>query len=613
MAASRRAGARETAWRLRPPRPPASFSGRLSRSKDGRWAEYPAATQAACARRLLPTGLLRTLDFMLRQDLVRNPGGAMLAPTATSTVFLLNTLLIPTLRARLESCRAGLPLPLRHKAQRRDTATGAAVAAGGEGGGGGPLWHPQDELGLVVTWAKLARRETAAARALLASGAPVPPSDRPLTTLGMLCSVLPCVVAGRQRPYFLPGLDSIVAELPLPPPPPAPPAAPADPADPQQQQQLQQPLPAAPPQSPAAQSVERVRVAVLEAVMLCNHVLLQLLEVYCDSFAAFVTAPNWPGGSDRLAVLLLPLPPTMAAAISCTPPAELLAAGPQRVLAAVGRLLAAATGAGRNAARSTSATSQAWSKALQELAAYVPSCIALMASDPQLVGAVAGWLTGRSALLDVDALVGAVGVCDRSAAAAVTAMRDAAASGDLKQLAAAARPYVPPRSAREGGAAVRAAAAAGGLGGAPLWPPRVLRLCGNPGCRNLGCGDVEADLKLQQCSGCRVLRYCCAECQKEHWRQGHKAECAAVAAGRSAGVPAASAMPAPAVASDVAGGSAAAGPGTGGAEPAAGPWSLEELMAMRPRELKAILAERGVDCSDCVEKADLARRVLERC
>ncbi|PNH08845.1 hypothetical protein TSOC_004578 [Tetrabaena socialis] len=154
-------------------------------------------------------------------------------------------------------------------------------------------------------------------------------------------------------------------------------------------------------------------------------------------------------------------------------------------------------------------------------------------------------------------------------------MRDAAAGGDLKQLAAAARPSVPPRSAREGGAAVRAAAAAGGLGGAPLWPPRVLRLCGNPSCCNLGCGDVEADLKLQQCSGCRVLRYCCTECQREHWRSG--CDC------REAGI------------------SAAAGPGTGGAEPAGGRWSLEELMVMRPRELKAILAARGVDCSDCME------------
>ncbi len=36
-------------------------------------------------------------------------------------------------------------------------------------------------------------------------------------------------------------------------------------------------------------------------------------------------------------------------------------------------------------------------------------------------------------------------------------------------------------------------------------------------------------------------------------------------------------------------------------------------MGMRARELKAILVERGVDCSDCFEKQDLAKRIMERC
>lgn len=41
--------------------------------------------------------------------------------------------------------------------------------------------------------------------------------------------------------------------------------------------------------------------------------------------------------------------------------------------------------------------------------------------------------------------------------------------------------------------------------------------------------------------------------------------------------------------------------------------SYEDLMKMRAKALKALLVERGVDCSDCFEKADLARRIVERC
>jgi hypothetical protein len=50
------------------------------------------------------------------------------------------------------------------------------------------------------------------------------------------------------------------------------------------------------------------------------------------------------------------------------------------------------------------------------------------------------------------------------------------------------------------------------------------------------------------------------------------------------------------------------------AAPAAGsasvPRTYEELMGMRVRELKAILAERGMDGSDCFEKGDLVRKII---
>jgi dihydrodipicolinate synthase/N-acetylneuraminate lyase len=39
----------------------------------------------------------------------------------------------------------------------------------------------------------------------------------------------------------------------------------------------------------------------------------------------------------------------------------------------------------------------------------------------------------------------------------------------------------------------------------------------------------------------------------------------------------------------------------------------EELAALPVKQLKALLAERGVAHADCLEKADLVRRIRERC
>ncbi len=56
-----------------------------------------------------------------------------------------------------------------------------------------------------------------------------------------------------------------------------------------------------------------------------------------------------------------------------------------------------------------------------------------------------------------------------------------------------------------------------------------LRVCGNPRCSNFG-GECEAGLALKKCGGCQAVRYCGAECQRAHWREGHRAECKALAA-----------------------------------------------------------------------------------
>ncbi len=56
-----------------------------------------------------------------------------------------------------------------------------------------------------------------------------------------------------------------------------------------------------------------------------------------------------------------------------------------------------------------------------------------------------------------------------------------------------------------------------------------LRVCDNPRCSNFGL-ECEEALPLKQCGGCRAVRYCGADCQRAHWREGHKAECKALAA-----------------------------------------------------------------------------------
>ncbi len=59
-----------------------------------------------------------------------------------------------------------------------------------------------------------------------------------------------------------------------------------------------------------------------------------------------------------------------------------------------------------------------------------------------------------------------------------------------------------------------------------------LRVCGNPRCGNFT-ERSEGALPLKQCGGCRAVRYCGKACQEAHWREGHKAECKALARARA--------------------------------------------------------------------------------
>ena len=82
--------------------------------------------------------------------------------------------------------------------------------------------------------------------------------------------------------------------------------------------------------------------------------------------------------------------------------------------------------------------------------------------------------------------------------------------------------------AAEEATATAPVAACGSVGGAGVQeappPAHALRCCANPRCVNLG-GESEADLPLQACGGCGLLRYCGRACQAAHWRAGHKEAC----------------------------------------------------------------------------------------
>ncbi|KXZ46222.1 hypothetical protein GPECTOR_46g291 [Gonium pectorale] len=64
--------------------------------------------------------------------------------------------------------------------------------------------------------------------------------------------------------------------------------------------------------------------------------------------------------------------------------------------------------------------------------------------------------------------------------------------------------------------------------------------CSNPRCVNMA-GDSDADLAaaggdgMRRCGGCGSARYCSVECQRAHWRTGHRAECGGRAGGAQRG------------------------------------------------------------------------------
>ncbi|PNH04673.1 hypothetical protein TSOC_009120 [Tetrabaena socialis] len=524
------------------------------------WGSVSTATQAACVQQLLPTGLMHSIDSLLRRFLaagLRDEAERDVAATCSCTI-------------------PGL-LPALLRAHIATTPDGEGARGIGAKGGG---WRPQDELCLLVTAAKLARRE-----AEQPSGVPLTAGFSSLhlaqgLAMGFVTAAeqLSAVLAGLTRPPAGPqprhggGGDSTGL------------GGPAE-------------------VTPAA--------AVREAIALAYVTALPILEraaardiAHCSGGGGGGSGSGSSGGSLRgdqcirsmaadagfCSASIKLIVKCLRAVVQLLPPADLLALQPQRTLSLLGQLLLRAHELQRPRARQDSSGDEAGgcvniatgSMSVGDLllettrmACEVAAVLVHMAADAQLVGVVAGWLCGGVAEgtqapcadLDAGALAAALRPWDTAAADVVTRLRTAASTSS-PSLAAAAGTYsngsagtaqaMQPATAQSGGSrgcdgsrqAGNAALGSGGgaaallataqaevprwplsvvmprLDGPPLWPPRVLRLCGNPGCRSFA-GPAEADLPLLKCSGCKVLRYCGAGCQRQHWREGgHREACA---------------------------------------------------------------------------------------
>ncbi|GLC66946.1 hypothetical protein PLESTF_000494800 [Pleodorina starrii] len=250
------------------------------------------------------------------------------------------------------------------------------------------------------------------------------------------------------------------------------------------------------------------------------------------------------------------------------PPEVLLAAAPQRVLAAAAqllKLLQEVQGLGVLRALQGEEASSYGARILSAVLFSIRDAVVLLSADEQLLDrCVPGWLWagalgadavgGFTVVLDpltdlyqqAGARVDAPAAAPRGPVVLIDQRADpAAARFDLRgwvteqgqrrgEVAAIARGAAQGLGLMEGSVwrAVLTAAAAGGggvaagadqEGDAGMWPPRLVRLCGNPLCGGFS-GGSEAELKLRWCSKCCAVRYCGAACQRAHW-PGHRADC----------------------------------------------------------------------------------------
>ncbi|KAG2484103.1 hypothetical protein HYH03_017055 [Edaphochlamys debaryana] len=520
-----------------------SFRTDVVASGRGVWASLCPAQRAAAQEALHLSGWAPALDRALRwaaerghlshQDPEALRDGVAAEKFSLPVRLLLPATVAPSVRQWWQ----------QEREQRQQVSSGGAEESGeGEGGGEGPPlrpWPAQEALGVLVTLAKLARREAArmggaageAGGSSAASGPPqllLGPKSPAFSIATSLLAAQPVADAGWAA----------LAEL----------GAGADAAE------------------AAALAESRRRLG--EVVDWCGVAAIQLATALAEEVAVALKAPRTPSGvavgggwtpppieqtlehAARLGEVLC------SYACRCSP-AALAAAAPQRALAALDAVADATRtgkGAGANAA---------WERISAGLNLQITNAIFVLSSDQRLRHLVPGWYWPGPPAPDVDRCVStwSVGVLSeegggravtagavpprpivRTQSHAGAALANARWPDDLDRLGplvmAAARRSAMERGLFGPGGRQRQWAAAfgdrgGGGGGGGSWPPVALRVCGNPRCDALGAG-AECALPLKQCAGCRGVRYCCVGCQQAHWRGGHKAECGRAGAGAGA-------------------------------------------------------------------------------
>ncbi|KAG2494780.1 hypothetical protein HYH03_007023 [Edaphochlamys debaryana] len=600
------------------------------------WQRLPPSARQACVARLLRTGLPSSLDRLLRWAAANNgPGNAMALPQLALAGPL--TELVGAGLARWRErvlthalAKAGGGIvggssaggsgeqegPAAEPAGPAASGSGGGSAESaslegegngegdgeGEGGGGSaaasrataeePPPPVQSELGFLVTAAKLLGREVARLKepGPGAGGSRCPPpaelmSPEPhafalaLLTVDVACNALPQATLAMTVPTSFPAAAAAEAE-------------------------------------PVLTAARRT---LAESLSLCCVPAVQLLAQLSDGAAEVLRRqPAWGRGQtawDRTEAECVAKRAKLAAgAVSAAaahlPAAALLAAAPQRALAALSRLhqallrcaadawVRSGSGAGGGGAsargrargargrgggggggsgrgRGVSGGSGApldtmdpgVSRALSGTVDRMGAAIMLLSLEGTVRdGCVPGWLWAEEAsegggegggecaamTLNTEALGALWGTSEAGEEAALTGpvltLRLDDAGGAFRglrwadhaqhgaQVAAAARQRLQAAGLLAGaerpGAELSAAAAGGDESGpSGVWVTGEVRMCGNPACGSYGTAS-EAELSLRQCGGCRTVRYCGSECQKAHWRGGHKEECAAVAAAR---------------------------------------------------------------------------------
>ncbi|GLC38386.1 hypothetical protein PLESTB_001583300 [Pleodorina starrii] len=527
------------------------------------WRLVHPATRAACIQRLThpsDMGLPRWLDVVLRASVSRggwNRQAQVQAPQTDRPLVLtgaLAELLGALMRARLPATQRG-----PEQEQPRCAGEGEAGGVGGSSSGsrrgsGQRGWKAKEDLGLVLTALKLLRREVALG---LGGGEG----------------------AGQELQAFSHsrlGLASFVANVGL-----------SDWGLPGLVREMRRAEAGGAGDGGGGRGAGGPRggvagtdvAMVTQAVAACGSAVLPyMLQMVECAISELQREARVNGGRSAPPVLAAKvtsgLHTAQAAAAAVVfaaqhlPPEVLLAAAPQRVLAAAAqllKLLQEVQGLGVLQVLLGEEASSYGASVLSAVLYSIRDAVVLMSADEQLLDrCVPGWLwagalggdavAGLTVNLDpltdlynqAGARVDAPAAAPRCPIVLIDQRADpAAARFDLRgwateqgqrrgEVAAMARGVAQGLGLMEGSAwreALAAAAAGGGgvaagaeqEGDAGMWPPRLVRLCGNPLCGDFS-GGSEAELKLRWCSKCCAVRYCSAACQRAHW-PGHRADC----------------------------------------------------------------------------------------